>query len=133
MGKEEGTHTGPNQGAMPENDTKKVDQTERRNPTTGGEGDDSKEERRASARIDASQPRVLAFVCGLPSLGERASMPSATQVVGGDEHGVLPSLRWVTSYPVPAIATTISRSSRTRTVRSTVSLMGIRLLVATQQ
>ena len=43
MGKEEGTHTGPNQGAMPENDTKKVDQTERRNPTTGGEGDDSKE------------------------------------------------------------------------------------------
>ncbi|MGA8433407.1 MAG: hypothetical protein WB713_01165 [Methyloceanibacter sp.] len=44
MGKEEGTHTGPNQGGvMPKNDTKKVDQTERRNPTTGGEGDDSKE------------------------------------------------------------------------------------------
>ena len=43
MGKEEGTHTGPNQGATPENDTKKVDQPERRNPTTGGEGGDSKE------------------------------------------------------------------------------------------
>ena len=43
MGKEEGTHTGPNLGATPENDTKKVDQPERRNPTTGGEGDDSKE------------------------------------------------------------------------------------------
>jgi hypothetical protein len=31
MGKEEGTHTGTNQGAKPENDTKKVDQPERRN------------------------------------------------------------------------------------------------------
>jgi hypothetical protein len=35
MGKEEGTHTGANQGAKPENDTKKVDQPERRNSTTG--------------------------------------------------------------------------------------------------
>jgi hypothetical protein len=40
MGKEEGTHTGPNQGATPEDDTQKVEQPERRNPTTG---DDSKE------------------------------------------------------------------------------------------
>jgi hypothetical protein len=43
MGKEEGTHVGPNQGAAPENDTDEVEQPERRNPTTGGEGDDSKE------------------------------------------------------------------------------------------
>ncbi len=43
MGKDEGTHTGPNQGATPENDTQKVDQPERRNPTTGGEGDGAKE------------------------------------------------------------------------------------------
>lgn len=35
MGKEEGTHTGANQGAKPESDTDKVDQPERRNPTTG--------------------------------------------------------------------------------------------------
>ena len=35
MGKEEGTHTGANQGAKPENDTDKVDQPERRNSTTG--------------------------------------------------------------------------------------------------
>jgi hypothetical protein len=42
MGKEEGTHTGPNQGATPESDTEKVDQPARRNPTTGGD-DDSKE------------------------------------------------------------------------------------------
>jgi hypothetical protein len=37
MGKDEGTHTGPNQGATPENDTDKVEQPERRNPTTGGQ------------------------------------------------------------------------------------------------
>jgi hypothetical protein len=30
MGKEEGTHTGPTQGAPPENDTKKVDQPPRK-------------------------------------------------------------------------------------------------------
>lgn len=35
MGKEEGTHTGANQGAKTESDTDKVDQPERRNPTTG--------------------------------------------------------------------------------------------------
>lgn len=35
MGKEEGTHTGASQGAKPESDTDKVDQPERRNPTTG--------------------------------------------------------------------------------------------------
>jgi hypothetical protein len=34
MGKEEGTHEGANLGATPENDTKKIDQPERRNPTT---------------------------------------------------------------------------------------------------
>ena len=39
MGKDEGTHTGPNQGATPENDTQKVDQAARRNPTTGGDAD----------------------------------------------------------------------------------------------
>jgi hypothetical protein len=42
MGKEEDTHTGPNQGAAPGSDTEKVDQPASLNPTTGG-GDDSKE------------------------------------------------------------------------------------------
>jgi hypothetical protein len=31
MGKEEGTHTGPSQGATPENDTQKIDQPARKN------------------------------------------------------------------------------------------------------
>jgi hypothetical protein len=35
MGKEEGTHAGANLGATPENDTQKIDQPERQNPTTG--------------------------------------------------------------------------------------------------
>jgi hypothetical protein len=35
MGKEEGTHQGAQLGATPENDTDKIDQPERRNPTTG--------------------------------------------------------------------------------------------------
>jgi hypothetical protein len=34
MGKEEGTHEGAELGATPENDTKKIDQPERTNPTT---------------------------------------------------------------------------------------------------
>ncbi|MFZ0398571.1 MAG: hypothetical protein WAM06_11145 [Methyloceanibacter sp.] len=37
MGKEEGTHTEPGHGAPLESDTSKVDQPERRNPTTGNE------------------------------------------------------------------------------------------------
>ena len=37
MGKEEGTHTEPSHGTPPESDTSKVDQPERRNPTTGNE------------------------------------------------------------------------------------------------
>jgi hypothetical protein len=40
MGKGEGTHTGPNQGTTPENDTKKIDQPERRNPATGNDGNE---------------------------------------------------------------------------------------------
>ncbi len=36
MGKDEGTHSGPDQGSTPENDTSKIDQPARRNPTTGG-------------------------------------------------------------------------------------------------
>lgn len=36
MGKDEGTHTGPNMGATPEDDTSKVDQPPRSNPTTEG-------------------------------------------------------------------------------------------------
>jgi hypothetical protein len=36
MGKDEGTQTGANQGTPPENDTQKVDQPPRNNPTTGG-------------------------------------------------------------------------------------------------
>jgi hypothetical protein len=43
LGKEEGTHTGPNQGATPENDTQKVEQPARRNPTTGGAASNDKE------------------------------------------------------------------------------------------
>jgi hypothetical protein len=39
MGKEEGTHEGANLGATPENDTAKIDQPARRNPTTGNTGD----------------------------------------------------------------------------------------------
>ena len=39
MGKEEGTHTMPSQSAPSENDTEKVDQPERRNPTTGTENE----------------------------------------------------------------------------------------------
>jgi hypothetical protein len=35
MGEEEGTHEGDNLGATPENDTAKIDQPGRRNPTTG--------------------------------------------------------------------------------------------------
>lgn len=38
MGKEEGTHQGAQLGATPENDTDKIDQPERRNPTTGDDG-----------------------------------------------------------------------------------------------
>ena len=34
MGKEEGTHEGEDLGATPENDTAKIDQPARRNPTT---------------------------------------------------------------------------------------------------
>jgi hypothetical protein len=41
MGEESGTHTGPNQGSPPENDTDKVDQPARRDPTTGGAGDNA--------------------------------------------------------------------------------------------
>jgi hypothetical protein len=35
MGKDEGTHTGPDLGATKEDDTNKIEQPERRNPTTG--------------------------------------------------------------------------------------------------
>lgn len=35
MGEDAGTHEGANLGATPENDTDKVDQPARRNPTTG--------------------------------------------------------------------------------------------------
>jgi hypothetical protein len=35
MGKEEGTHSGENQGVTPESDTSKIDQPARANPTTG--------------------------------------------------------------------------------------------------
>ena len=34
MGKEEGTHEGADLGATPENDTQKIEQPDRRNPTT---------------------------------------------------------------------------------------------------
>jgi hypothetical protein len=40
MGKEEGTHKGENLGATPENDTSKIDQPARRNPTTGNTSGD---------------------------------------------------------------------------------------------
>jgi hypothetical protein len=35
MGKEEGTHEGADPGTTPENDTKKIEQPARKNPTTG--------------------------------------------------------------------------------------------------
>jgi hypothetical protein len=42
MGKEEGTHKGAQLGATPENDTDKIDQPARRNPTTSNiSGDDN--------------------------------------------------------------------------------------------
>ena len=37
MGKEEGTHAEPSHGAPPESDPSKLDQPERRNPTTSNE------------------------------------------------------------------------------------------------
>jgi hypothetical protein len=37
MGKEEGSHSEPGHGALPESDTSKIDQPARRNPTTGNE------------------------------------------------------------------------------------------------
>jgi hypothetical protein len=40
MGEEEGTHEGANLGATPENDTDKIDQPARRNPTTGASAAD---------------------------------------------------------------------------------------------
>lgn len=40
MGKEEGSHEGPDLGATPENDTDKIDQPARRNPTTGAAPED---------------------------------------------------------------------------------------------
>ena len=40
MGKEEGTQEGPNLGATPENDTAKIDQPARRNPTTSNASGD---------------------------------------------------------------------------------------------
>ena len=43
-GKEEGTHTGSTMGATKENDTDKVDQPERSNPTTGAGDADTPEE-----------------------------------------------------------------------------------------
>jgi hypothetical protein len=40
MGKEEGTHNGQNQGNPTESDTQKIDQPDRRNPTTGSGGNE---------------------------------------------------------------------------------------------
>jgi hypothetical protein len=40
MGEEAGTQQGTDLGAVPENDTKKVDQPDRRNPTTGATASD---------------------------------------------------------------------------------------------
>jgi hypothetical protein len=39
MGEEPGSHTGDNLGTATENDTSKVEQPARRDPTTGGTGD----------------------------------------------------------------------------------------------
>ena len=41
MGKKEGTHEGENLGATPENDTAKIDQPARRNPTTDNSSGDT--------------------------------------------------------------------------------------------
>jgi hypothetical protein len=44
MGTDEGTHVGEDQGANPENDTDKIDQPARRNPTTGGAPDEQSDD-----------------------------------------------------------------------------------------
>lgn len=41
MGKEEGTQEGAAAGATPENDTSKIEQPSRQNPTTGGSTEDN--------------------------------------------------------------------------------------------
>ena len=40
MGQDEGTHVGEDQGSAPENDTDKIDQPARRNPTTSNAPDE---------------------------------------------------------------------------------------------
>ena len=44
MGAGEGTHEGDDQGSAPENDTDKIDQPARRNPTTGGAADEQSDD-----------------------------------------------------------------------------------------
>jgi len=44
MGTDEGTHVGEDQGANPENDTDKIDQPARRNPTTGDATDEQSDD-----------------------------------------------------------------------------------------
>ena len=44
MGTDEGTHVGEDQGANPENDTDKIDQPARRNPTTGDAADEQSDD-----------------------------------------------------------------------------------------
>ena len=44
MGTDEGTHVGEDQGSTPENDTDKIDQPARRNPTTGDAPDEESDD-----------------------------------------------------------------------------------------
>ncbi len=44
MGTDEGTHVGEDQGSNPENDTDKIDQPARRNPTTGDAPDEESDD-----------------------------------------------------------------------------------------
>jgi len=44
MGTDEGTHVGEDQGANPEDDTDKIDQPARRNPTTGDAADEQSDD-----------------------------------------------------------------------------------------
>jgi hypothetical protein len=56
MGEGQGTHEGADQGATPENDTSKIDQPARRNPTTGNSSGDDGEAMPPNEEDDEAMP-----------------------------------------------------------------------------
>ena len=57
MGQDEGTHVGEDQGSAPENDTDKIDQPARRNPTTSNAPDEEDDDvMPPDESEDANQP-----------------------------------------------------------------------------